>query len=95
MNGPLDLDIKPILLVARLSLPQLDPAAEETPEDPILALTGKKSVFQIAAAIGKTKRPSVIWLHFQDCTRCTETLLRTSAPDVAYLGTTHACTART
>jgi hydrogenase small subunit len=50
-----------------------------------LALTSKKSVFQLAAAIGKTKRPSVIWLHFQDCTGCTETLLRTSAPDVAHL----------
>jgi hydrogenase small subunit len=50
-----------------------------------LALTGKKSVLQMAAAIGKTKRPSVIWLHFQDCTGCTETLLRTSTPDVAHL----------
>ena len=50
-----------------------------------LALTGKKSVLQIAEAIGKIKRPSVIWLHFQDCTGCTETLLRTSAPDVAHL----------
>ena len=50
-----------------------------------LALTSKKSVLQVAAAIGKTKRPSVIWLHFQDCTGCTETLLRTSAPDVAHL----------
>jgi hydrogenase small subunit len=50
-----------------------------------LALTSKKSVFEVAAAIGKTKRPSVIWLHFQDCTGCTETLLRTSAPDVAHL----------
>ncbi len=50
-----------------------------------LALTSKKSVFELAAAIGKTKRPSVIWLHFQDCTGCTETLLRTSAPDVAHL----------
>lgn len=50
-----------------------------------LALTGKNSVLQMAAAIGKTKRPSVIWLHFQDCTGCTETLLRTSAPDVAHL----------
>jgi hydrogenase small subunit len=50
-----------------------------------LTLTGKKSVLQMAAAIGKTKRPSVIWLHFQDCTGCTETLLRTSAPDVAHL----------
>jgi hydrogenase small subunit len=27
----------------------------------------------------------VVWLHFQDCTGCTETLLRTSAPDVAHL----------
>ncbi len=50
-----------------------------------LALTSKKSVFELAAAIGRTKRPSVIWLHFQDCTGCTETLLRTSAPDVAHL----------
>lgn len=50
-----------------------------------LALTGKKSVLQVADAIGKTRRPSVIWLHFQDCTGCTETLLRTSAPDVAHL----------
>lgn len=50
-----------------------------------LALTGKKSILQMATAIGKTKRPSVIWLHFQDCTGCTETLLRTSAPDVAHL----------
>ncbi len=32
-----------------------------------LALTGKGSVLQVAEAIGKTKRPSVIWLHFQDC----------------------------
>ena len=50
-----------------------------------LALTKNKSVLQVAQAIGKTKRPSVIWLHFQDCTGCTETLLRTSAPDVAHL----------
>jgi hydrogenase small subunit len=50
-----------------------------------LALTSKNSVLQVAAAIARTKRPSVIWLHFQDCTGCTETLLRTSAPDVAHL----------
>jgi hydrogenase small subunit len=50
-----------------------------------LALTSKGSVLQVAEAIGKAKRPSVIWLHFQDCTGCTETLLRTSAPDVAHL----------
>src|SRR6201997_1677081 len=50
-----------------------------------LAITQKGSVLQIAEAIGKAKRPSVVWLHFQDCTGCTETLLRTSAPDVAHL----------
>jgi hydrogenase small subunit len=49
-----------------------------------MSLTGK-TLHQMAATIGKTKRPSVIWLHFQDCTGCTETLLRTSAPDVAHL----------
>ncbi len=31
------------------------------------------------------RRPSVIWLHFQECTGCSESLLRTSAPDVAEL----------
>jgi hydrogenase small subunit len=30
-------------------------------------------------------KPSVIWLHFQECTGCTESLLRTSHPDVAAL----------
>jgi hydrogenase small subunit len=50
-----------------------------------LSLTSKASLAQVARVIGKTRRPSVIWLHFQDCTGCTETLLRTSAPDVAHL----------
>ncbi len=50
-----------------------------------LALTSKKSVLEVASAIGKARRPSVIWLHFQDCTGCSETLLRTSRPDVADL----------
>ena len=31
------------------------------------------------------RKPSVIWLHFQECTGCTESLLRTSHPDVAEL----------
>src|SRR5690349_20930157 len=35
------------------------------------------------AAIGHARRrPSVIWLHFQECTGCTETLLRASYPEV-------------
>jgi len=50
-----------------------------------LALTKAGSVAEVAARIGKARRPSVIWLHFQDCTGCTETLLRTSAPDAAHL----------
>ena len=36
-----------------------------------------------AAAMGL--KPSVIWLHFQECTGCTESLLRTSHPAVAEL----------
>src|SRR5580700_10900208 len=50
-----------------------------------MALTEKGSVLQVAEIVGKAKRPSVIWLHFQDCTGCSETLLRTSKPDVADL----------
>ncbi len=50
-----------------------------------LALTSKTSVLQVASTIAKAKRPSVIWLHFQDCTGCSETLLRTSKPDIADL----------
>ena len=50
-----------------------------------LALTKNASAAQIAKTIAKARRPSVIWLHFQDCTGCTETLLRTSAPDAAHL----------
>ena len=51
-----------------------------------LALTEKaKSPEQLANTIAKAKKPVVVWLHFQDCTGCTETLLRTSRPDVADL----------
>src|SRR3982751_4582505 len=39
----------------------------------------------MAATIGRARRPSVIWLHMQDCTGCTETLLRTSQLDLADL----------
>lgn len=40
---------------------------------------------QIAEAVGQGLKPSVIWLHFQECTGCTESLLRTSDPAVADL----------
>jgi len=50
-----------------------------------MSLTKAASAAEVAAKVGKARRPSVIWLHFQDCTGCTETLLRTSAPDAATL----------
>ncbi|MHC4408981.1 MAG: hydrogenase small subunit [Planctomycetota bacterium] len=50
-----------------------------------LALTSKARAQDVAEAIEKSRRPAVIWLHFQDCTGCTETLLRTTQPDIADL----------
>lgn len=38
---------------------------------------------ELAEAAMKGLKPSVIWLHFQECTGCTESLLRTSHPDLA------------
>ncbi len=40
---------------------------------------------QFAHAAERGLKPSVIWLHFQECTGCTESLLRTSHPDLASL----------
>jgi hydrogenase small subunit len=45
------------------------------------AWAGEKMAENAAAGA----KPSVIWLHFQECTGCSESLLRTSAPDVAEL----------
>ncbi len=39
----------------------------------------------IATAVEKAKRPSVIWLHFQECTGCTESLLRAEHPTLEKL----------
>ncbi|MCP4993212.1 MAG: hydrogenase small subunit [Gammaproteobacteria bacterium] len=39
----------------------------------------------IAAALEKAKRPSVIWLSFQECTGCTESLTRSYSPSVENL----------
>src|SRR5512143_1053687 len=50
-----------------------------------LSLTNKARAAEVARAVAKARRPSVIWLHFQDCTGCSETLLRTSTPDLAEL----------
>jgi len=40
---------------------------------------------KMAEKAASSTKPPVIWLHFQECTGCSESLLRTSAPDVAEL----------
>ncbi|HET8798706.1 MAG TPA: hydrogenase small subunit [Thermoanaerobaculia bacterium] len=50
-----------------------------------LAITEAMTPEAVAQIVGAARRPSVIWLHMQDCTGCTETLLRTSQPDLATL----------
>lgn len=50
-----------------------------------VGLTGA-AVEQVAeAAVERKLKPSVIWLHFQECTGCTESLLRTSHPALSSL----------
>ncbi len=39
----------------------------------------------LCLALEKKEKPAVIWLHFQECTGCTESLLRSTEPDVAEL----------
>ena len=39
----------------------------------------------VAEAVAAKKRPSVIWLHFQECTGCTESLLRAEHPTLEKL----------
>ena len=50
-----------------------------------LAITDKLTPEAVAEELGEVIRPPVIWLHFQDCTGCTETLLRSSQPDLGDL----------
>jgi hydrogenase small subunit len=50
-----------------------------------LALTNHAHAAEVAREVAKARRLPVIWLHFQDCTGCTETLLRTSKPDLGEL----------
>jgi hydrogenase small subunit len=39
----------------------------------------------VAQALASARRPSVIWLSFQECTGCTESLTRTNAPTLENL----------
>ena len=36
----------------------------------------------IAATLEKVRRPSVIWLSFQECTGCTESITRSSSASI-------------
>jgi hydrogenase small subunit len=50
-----------------------------------LPITDKQTPEEVASGLGKVIRPPVIWLAFQDCTGCTETLLASSHPDLSDL----------
>jgi len=50
-----------------------------------LALTDFLTAEAVAQEVAAARRLPVIWLHFQDCTGCTESLLRASKPDLAEL----------
>jgi hydrogenase small subunit len=43
------------------------------------------AAYAMAEALGKAKRPSVIWLPFQECTGCTESITRSHSPSVESL----------
>jgi hydrogenase small subunit len=43
------------------------------------------TAMQIAEAATRGLKPSVVWLHFQECTGCTESLLRTAHPELSEL----------
>ncbi|BBD07817.1 hydrogenase small subunit [Desulfovibrio ferrophilus] len=38
---------------------------------------------KVAEALTSGKRPPVIWLHFAECTGCSESVLRSTEPDIA------------
>lgn len=44
-----------------------------------------QAVYAVAAALEKALRPSVIWLSFQECTGCTESLTRSYSPTLENL----------
>ncbi len=40
---------------------------------------------EMVGAVMSPRRPPVVWLHFQECTGCSESLLRAARPDIATL----------
>src|SRR6201998_4958780 len=43
----------------------------------------KSGVAQVVSAFEKKEKPVVVWLHFQECTGCSESFIRASHPIVA------------
>ena len=37
---------------------------------------GQTGVAQVASAFEKKEKPAVIWMHFQECTCCSESFIR-------------------
>jgi hydrogenase small subunit len=44
---------------------------------------GQTGVAQVVSAFEKKEKPAVIWMHFQECTGCSESFIRASHPIVA------------
>ena len=44
---------------------------------------GKAGVAQVVSAFEKKEKPAVVWMHFQECTCCSESFIRASHPIVA------------
>ena len=43
----------------------------------------KAGVAQVVSAFEKKEKPAVVWMHFQECTCCSESFIRASHPIVA------------
>jgi hydrogenase small subunit len=44
---------------------------------------GQTGVAQVVSAFEKKEKPAVVWMHFQECTCCSESFIRASHPIVA------------
>ena len=44
---------------------------------------GQSGVAQVVSAFEKKEKPAVVWMHFQECTCCSESFIRASHPIVA------------
>jgi hydrogenase small subunit len=49
----------------------------------VVAGLGKTGAAQVVSAFEKKEKPAVVWMHFQECTCCSESFLRASHPIVA------------